>query len=311
VSSNSTEETPNKTIAPQKNRRHENGIRRRNELKHFLRSRRASLSPGDLGMTVNGRRNTSGLRREEVAVRAGVSASWYTWLEQGRNIKVSDEVVGAVSDALNLNGIDRSHLFLLAGLNPPPDILGVNSEDIARLIQLVDQWLPMPAYAVDRYWNNLFSNESARSIFGPLGNDYNHFTAFFTDQASRACYLHWADVAVRFVGQFRVQSARFRDDPHFDRMVAHLSAVSPEFADIWARHGTCDSTTDYVKLRSPSGCVKKFERITLGLFERYDIRLVLHIPGELFKIRFKEIEARCGVERDLEGCERPSVVREE
>lgn len=212
-------------------------------------------------------------------MRAGVSVSWYTWLEQGRNIKVSDEVVGAISDALNLSCVDRAHLFLLAGLNPPPAMLEVSPEDVASLDQIVDQWSPLPAYAVDRYWNDLASNLAARKVFGFLGERRNYLTSFFTERAARACYPDWDDVAVRLVGKFRIQSARFPDDPAFDLMRASLCEASPEFAEIWAWHATCDSTSDRVELRLPDGGLAEFERLTLGLYGRYDIRLVVHLPG--------------------------------
>lgn len=251
---------------------------KRDDLRHFLQARRARLSPHDVGMPARSRRNTSGLRREEVAALAGVSASWYTWLEQGRDIKVSGEVLTAISDALNLDVTDRSHLFLLAGLNPPPAVLGATLEEIARLRLVVEGLLPMPAYIVDRYWTNLASNDSACRMFGARNDDYNYLTAFFTDLSARKRYIHWPEIAARLVGQFRVQSARFPGDPHFERLAAQLSAASPEFAEIWSQHATWDSTMDYLELRMPDGRAGRFERITLGLLERYDLRLVLHVP---------------------------------
>lgn len=252
--------------------------KRRRALQHFLRSRRARISPDDVGLRPNGRRTTSGLRREEVAVLAGVSASWYTWIEQGRDIKVSDVVLKAISDALNLDGTDSAHLFLLAGLNPPPVVLSARPEEISRVSQVVDSFLPMPAYAVDRYWNNICLNESARSIFNLQGNSNNHIEALFTEPSAKSCYLHWDEVAVRLVGQFRIQSARFPDDPNFDRIATRLCAISPEFAKIWKQQATCDSMMDYVELELPDGGVGRFERLMLGLLERYDVRIVLHIP---------------------------------
>lgn len=255
-------------------------VRRRSALKNFLKARRSILSPQDIGMAAYGRRNTSGLRREEVAVRAGVSASWYTWLEQGRNIKVSSEVVNAVADALNLEGVDRAHLFLLAGLNPPPVVLGVKPDEAAQLGRLIDGIISVPMYAVDRYWNNLFANEPARALFDVGDADCNHLVNFFTGEAARYRYVNWDETAVRLVGQFRIQSARFPQDSRFHDMADQLCAMSFEFAQIWGRHEICDSTMDDVCVRLPDGRVRKFKRITLGLFERYDMRLVLHLPSE-------------------------------
>ncbi|MGK8524642.1 helix-turn-helix domain-containing protein [Nocardia asteroides] len=94
--------------------------RPRQLLRDFLRARRARLRPEDVGIPATGRRRTPGLRREEVAVLAGVGVSWYTWLEQGRDITVSDEVLDAIARVLMLSEPERIHLYLLAGLNPPP-----------------------------------------------------------------------------------------------------------------------------------------------------------------------------------------------
>jgi transcriptional regulator with XRE-family HTH domain len=109
----------------------------RNALRHFLRSRRARLRPDDAGLMAGGRRHTQGLRREEVAVLAGVSASWYTWLEQGRDIRVSDSILDSISGALRLDETERVHLYRLAGINPPqvrPDL----PDDSGRLQMVVD-----------------------------------------------------------------------------------------------------------------------------------------------------------------------------
>ncbi len=239
--------------------------RRREALRHFLTSRRACLSPADVGMVSGGRRHTSGLRREEVAVLAGVSASWYTWLEQGRDIKVSDGVLDAISDALNLNRVERSHLFLLAGLNPPVAGLRVTPEEISRIRLVVEGWLPLPAFVVDRYWNNLACNESARNLFGVYSEEYNYLIAFFTDQSARERCVEWEETAVRLVGQFRVQSARFPDDLNFERMAGRLCAVSPEFEELWSKHATHDSGMYHVEMRLPGGGTRRFERLTLGL----------------------------------------------
>lgn len=211
---------------------------RRAALRHFLRSRRARLSPGDVGLTVGGRRNTPGLRREEVAVLAGVSASWYTWLEQGRDIKVSEGVLDAVSNALNLDRTERAHLYLLAGVNPPAARQEATSEELSRLRLAVEAWQPAPAFMVDRYWNVLVSNAPARTLLGVQDTDSNYLWSFFTDGRNRSRFPHWMDVASRLVGQFRVQAVRFLDDPNFELLARRLCSASPDFDRLWARHET-------------------------------------------------------------------------
>src|SRR5262245_22949812 len=127
--------------------------RRRAELREFLRSRRARVSPEQAGLPDGGRRRTPGLRREEVAVLAAVGVSWYTWLEQGRDITVSAEVLDAISRVLLLDGAERAHLYRLAGLNPPAPQPAPARLAVPELQHVLDAWLPRPAYIRDRHWN--------------------------------------------------------------------------------------------------------------------------------------------------------------
>src|SRR5215475_5792615 len=126
---------------------------RRRELSAFLRSRRERLTPLQAGLPANGRRRTPGLRREEVAVLAGVGVSWYTWLEQGRDIKVSGDVLDAVARVLLLDDVERAHLYRLAGLNPPPRSSAPSVAASPELERLLAAWAPRPGYIRDRHWN--------------------------------------------------------------------------------------------------------------------------------------------------------------
>jgi transcriptional regulator with XRE-family HTH domain len=253
--------------------------RQRRVLRHFLRSRRARLSPLDVGLTSAGRRHTPGLRREEVAVLAGVSASWYTWLEQGRDIKVSDGVLDAISGALRLNEIEREHLYRLAGTNPPPHTAKATVAELSRLQRIVGELLPAPAYVVDRYWNTLATNKLARSILGVEDKDYNYLLAFFADPSAKERYPRWDEEAGRLVGQLRVQAARFPEDASFDRMAGQLSATNTKFAELWARHEIRDSATTSIEIRRPGAGILLFEQMTLGLAESPDLRLMLYSPS--------------------------------
>ncbi|MEV5754658.1 helix-turn-helix transcriptional regulator [Actinoallomurus sp. NPDC052308] len=250
---------------------------RREALRHFLRSRRARISPGDVGLPEAGRRHTPGLRREEVAVLAGVSASWYTWLEQGRDIQVSDGVLDAVGSALRLDSTERAHLYRLAGKLPPPGVTATAGVT-PHLQRVVDGWLPAPAYVVDRYWNTLAANAMARSVLGIDDKEYNYLSAFFTDPLAKSRYPRWDEMAVQLVGQFRVQAARFPDDPSFDRMARRLSSASPRFAELWARHETRGCETSHVEVRCPDHRILSFEHISLGFVERVDLRIMLYTP---------------------------------
>ena len=138
---------------------------RRTNLREFLIARRARITPEEVGLAPGGRRRTPGLRREEVAVLAGVGTSWYQWLEQGRDITVSAQVLDAIGRVLKLDEPEIRHLYALAGLNPPP--VGRLCPDHAAgpvdqaLVHLVDTWLPNPGMIVDRYWNLVVANRAA------------------------------------------------------------------------------------------------------------------------------------------------------
>ncbi|MCA1217629.1 helix-turn-helix transcriptional regulator [Streptomyces sp. 8L] len=254
---------------------------RRAALRHFLRSRRARLSPGDVGLRVGGRRNTPGLRREEVAVLAGVSASWYTWLEQGRDIKVSEDVLEAVSKALGLDRTERAHLYLLAGMNPPAARQEVSPEELCRLRLAVEVWQPAPAFVVDRYWNVLASNAPAHALLGVQEAGSNYLWSFFTDGRNRNRYPHWSDVASRLVGQFRVQAVRFLDDPDFERLARRLCSASKDFDRLWARHETRDTGIASVEVRPAPGRRAAFHHLVMGLHQRSEPQLMLYLPTQI------------------------------
>lgn len=205
-----------------------------------------------------------------------MSASWYTWLEQGRDIKVSNGVLDAISRALRLDETERAHLYRLAG-TPPPAAMG-GSGQVPYLRRVVDGWLPAPAYIVDRYWNTLAVNAVARSVLRVEDEDYNYLSAFFTDPAAENRYPQWSEMAGQLVGQFRVQAARFPDDPNFDRMATRLSSESRCFADLWARHEIRDCAMTDVEVLGPGGMPRSFAHITLGFVERADLRLMLYTP---------------------------------
>ncbi|WP_198667316.1 helix-turn-helix transcriptional regulator, partial [Glycomyces dulcitolivorans] len=244
----------------------------------FLRSRRARLAPGDVGLPEAGRRRTPGLRREEVAVLAGVGVSWYTWLEQGRDIKVSGEVLDALVRALRLTRVERAHLYRLAGLNPPQadpsDRVPVGPE----LRRLIDAWSPRPAYVRDRHWDFTAVNDAARLVFGYGDTDHNCLVSFFTNARYRVLHRHWADLAPDVAAGFRADAARYPEDPEFDRIAADLAAVSPEFAELWERHDVGEHTSAVKAVDHPEAGLLEFEATLLPLPEHPGQSLILHHP---------------------------------
>jgi transcriptional regulator with XRE-family HTH domain len=255
------------------------GRRRREELREFLMSRRARVSPAEAGLPAGGpRRRTPGLRREEVAVLAGVGASWYQWLEQGRDITVSPQVLDAVSRVLRFNGPERRHLYVLAGLNPPLPEAAPEVDICAGLYRLLDGWMPYPAHIMDAYWNIVGYNEAAGQAFGFTEYTGNCLVAFFTSPVYRGMVDDADSVAPTVVAQYRAAASEFPEDEGFRRIVAEVSARSPEFAVLWARGDVEPSGQLEKRITHPVVGTLHFESTQLRLPARPDLVIVMHSP---------------------------------
>ncbi|MFJ8745920.1 helix-turn-helix transcriptional regulator [Embleya sp. NPDC127516] len=251
---------------------------RREALRDFLRDRRARLTPGDVGLPPAGRRRTPGLRREEVAVLAGVGVSWYTWLEQGRDISVSTEVLDAIAGALRLSDPERVHLYLLAGLNPPPAGGEPAAEVTAEIRQLLDAWAPRPAVLRDRSWNVLAFNDPARAVFDFDGTARNCLVTYFTSPRYRAIPDLWAAGAPAVVAAYRADAAHAPGDSAFARVVDGLRDASPEFAELWAGHEVGAPAQAVNALRHPEAGDLHFDATTLTVADHPYWNVVLYNP---------------------------------
>ncbi|MGH3243133.1 MAG: helix-turn-helix transcriptional regulator, partial [Spirillospora sp.] len=242
-------------------------------------------------------RRTPGLRREEVAVLAGVGVSWYTWLEQGRGIKVSGDVLDAIARALHLDDAEREHLYLLAGLNPPQAEAGPVEPVPPELRRILDSWSPRPAYIRERHWHLIAFNDAAREVFGYGDTDHNCLVTFFTSVRYRDLNMHWEAVAPDVVGRFRADAARYPDDPEFTRIAEDLLAVSPEFAELWHRHEVSASTQAVKAIRHPDAGELIFDSTVLPLADRPGQDLVLYNPrpGTGTLERLERLTARRGL----------------
>ncbi|GLZ81233.1 transcriptional regulator [Actinorhabdospora filicis] len=252
-------------------------MNRRPELAEFLRTRRARLHPDDVGLPPGSRRRTPGLRREEVAVLAGVGVSWYTWLEQGRDIGASPQVLDAIARALRLNPAERRHLHVLTGL-PAPTAEPVDRPVEASLQRFIDGWLPRPAYVIDRHWNFLALNRAAEVVFGHGVDSRNCLYSFFTDVRQRVLVPEWSANARQLVGLFRAEAALFPGDPRFAEMADDLSAVSEEFAALWATHDVAAPEPGLKAVHHPAVGDLLFETVTLDVPSRPGDRLMLYNP---------------------------------
>jgi transcription regulator MmyB-like protein/helix-turn-helix protein len=249
------------------------------ELRDFLRTRRARLSPADVGLPAGGPRRTPGLRREEVAVLAGVGVSWYTWLEQGRDIKVSDSVLDAISRTLLLNEAEREYLYRLAGLNPPaPAMAGCVAPVSPELRRLLDGWAVRPACLLDEHWNLRAINDASRAVLGADETGQNLLKLFMTSDLFRAAGASWAEMAPLMVARFRGAVARSPDDPEFQALVDELSAASPDFVRLWARHEVEAEGYGIKAVVHPDAGDLTFEWTSLSLPDQPGCQLVLHTP---------------------------------
>ncbi|WP_199748096.1 MULTISPECIES: helix-turn-helix transcriptional regulator [Actinomadura] len=208
----------------------------RTELGAYLTARRARIAPGDVGLPSTGHRRVPGLRREEVAMLAGVSADYYVRLEQGRERTPSPQVADALADALRLDGDGRLHLFRLAGLGPRDRGAAVPARVDPGLLQLMSAWPSNPAIVYNRAYDVLASNAIADALFHDWAHSRNLMHVVFTDPAAREFYRDWRDVARNSVAGFRLGHGRAPDDPRVRRVLAGLLDASPEFAELWARH---------------------------------------------------------------------------
>ncbi|MFD0257022.1 helix-turn-helix transcriptional regulator [Kitasatospora indigofera] len=252
------------------------GTARRTALSNFLRSRRARLTPEDVGMAPGLRRRTPGLRREELAVLAGVGVTWYTWLEQGRAINPSPEVLASLARTLRLDQAETEYLFRLAGSHALPAEGPVPERVPGALLRLLDAQSPSPAFLIDAGWDVRAWNPQADALFEfsrwPAG-ECNLGWVVFANHAHRARTVDWERHARRTLAQLRAAYGERGGDgsPGAQRLaavIARLRAGFPE-ADRWL---------DEHQVQERSGTEKDLEHEVLGLL-RID-QLVLRAQGE-------------------------------
>ncbi|MGO9904473.1 MAG: helix-turn-helix transcriptional regulator [Solirubrobacteraceae bacterium] len=260
-----------------------NGDRRRAELADFLRTKRASLQPDDVGLPDGGRRRTPGLRREEVSLLAGVGTTWYTWLEQGRDVRASLDVLEAVSRALQLTPAERAHVILLGRGEEAPPCKPPVEEVSPTLRQLVENTGPGPVYLLGRRWDYLAWNTSFERVFGwepgPEPLSRNHVWAWFMDPARRKlCANDWGNSARLLVAKFRADSARHIGDPAFEELISALESSSPEFRKLWKRHEVAGSGEGRKELNHSLVGRLSFAHAVFHHGERTEQRLVVYSP---------------------------------
>ncbi len=251
----------------------------RAELSSFLKSRRARIAPDDVGLDAGGRRRTPGLRREEVANLAGVGLTWYTWLEQGRDIRVSPQVLSAVARALQLESAERGHLFRLAGHAPP--VAEATAAISPRLQRVIDAWDPFPAYVTGRRRDVVAWNHASDVIYGWSGlpDDKRNILHFmFLVPSARKLHVEWEQEAPLSIAALRAEAGRDLSDPDYRELIRELLEQSPEFAMMWPRQDVRDRLEGYVRMRHPQLGRFDIEYTSLQVTDQPSLRLYLFAP---------------------------------
>jgi transcriptional regulator with XRE-family HTH domain len=244
---------------------------RRRELGAFLRSRRERLAPETAGIACGARRRTPGLRREEVAMIAGVGTTWYTWLEQGRDVRPSVEVLTALCEALQLDAAEQRHLFTLAGRQQPEQRRIVAGKIEGPLLHMLQSLVLQPAYVVGPRWDVLAWNDAAVAIFGDYGllegDARNIIHGVFTDPHRRHLLVDWEQLARATLAAFRAESAKYV-----------MMRSSPEFREWWPQRDVVHRLSGMKHLRHPIAGAMVFEHMSLSIDDGSDMKLIVYTP---------------------------------
>jgi transcriptional regulator with XRE-family HTH domain len=251
-------------------------------LSSFLKTRRARISPGQVGLTEGIRRRTPGLRREEVAQLAGVGVTWYTWIEQGRDVQVSTQVLKGIARALKLNWDERKHLFLLADQSPPIDPIHPQEIVSPLLLQALDQFSSNPAYITGQRWDLLAWNQPACAVFGdfkllPL-QERNILWFVFMNENLRQILVDWEAHARLVIAQFRVNYSRFVGDPWFAELINALEVASPEFRLLWTEHDILGRTDGCKEIDHPLVGRLALSYVVFKVADSPNLEVVMYLP---------------------------------
>jgi transcriptional regulator with XRE-family HTH domain len=255
---------------------------RRRELAEFLRSRRERISPEQVGLPNGGRRRTPGLRREEVAQLAGVGVTWYTWLEQGRDIRASEQVLEAIAATLRLDPHERVHLFTLAGAPLPAierECRAVGPPIHAILAKLE----PYPAAVFNARTDILAYNRAFNWLLDvdslPF-EERNSTLQCFTNPRWQERLPDWEQGLARSVGQLRASMAEHIAEPGWKSLVKRLREESPVFADLWDRHEVLPMHNLTKRFVHPEAGLLRFDYTHLWFGRRSETRLTSYTPAD-------------------------------
>lgn len=238
-----------------------------NPLGDFLKSVRAHVTPESLGIRPGARRRTPGLRREEVAAAADISATWYTWIEQGRDVSCSRDTLERIARALRMNETERTHLFTLARVDSPSRTTRPLTTEVASCVaDIADALEPNPAYLINGRWDVLHFNRACAVALGAFdaasAEKSNVLARLFLDVEWRR-FHEWEATAASAVAQYRAAIAHYADDERITSFIEWLATTSSEFRAMWSNVAVAPSPSKEKSFQHPTAGQLTFAYSTL------------------------------------------------
>jgi transcriptional regulator with XRE-family HTH domain len=246
-------------------------------LGEFVRAQRERLTPAEVGLSSGVRRRTPGLRREEVAQLSNISATWYIWIEQGRDVSVSPLALSRLAVALRLTRSQRAYLFDLAGKRDPEQLI-VDSEAVKVSLQACVDTIHSPAYILDRRWDARSWNKAAEHLFaGWLSSprDKNLLRFIFLEPHARLLIHGWDERARRVVAEFRAHAGSQLNDSALQSLIEDLHGQSREFSGFWHRHDVLEREGGERTFNHPTDGFLRYEQLAFNLTSQPDLKLTI------------------------------------
>lgn len=258
---------------------------RRKELAAFLQAIRGRSQPADFGFPSGSRRRTAGLRREEMSQLVGISTTWYTWIEQGRDVNISAEALDRLAGNLRLTRSERAYLFEIADRRDPHGSQAESDDVPPLLIDLLAD-IGVPAYLMGRYWDLLGWNGAAAELFtgwldAPRGEDEpspNLLRFVFLEPRTRQFLVDWEARARRITAEFRADCRNSLEEPALMRLIEELTTASPDFARFWKQHDVLERQGGERRFLHPRRGEISYQQATLRPDEHEHLKFVMLKP---------------------------------
>jgi transcriptional regulator with XRE-family HTH domain len=264
----------------------DSGLVSRRALADFIRVHRLRLTPASAGLAAGERRRTPGLRREEVAQLSGISATWYTWIEQAREVSVSPTALARLCATLHLSPAERAYLFELAGKRDPALPSSAGAMDAPPALVAAAAAVTAPAYVLDRMWRARAWNSAAADLFvGWLDGDVtqddrNLMRYMFLNPAARSLVVDWEERARRLLAEFRLDHGRHLDDAEMNVLIAELRGQSAFFRAAWDQQTVVGREGGLRTFTHPVRGLLCFEQVTFNLSSRPEFKLVMLVETQ-------------------------------